>query len=101
MLEGEAYLKLVGFQLRDYLINLPTSDYDIEVFGLGDISRVERLLSRFWLYKGCRKELRCSKSLKGVKNWVLRILRIILLMPEGTLEDNKGLGRNWKQLRGL
>ena len=43
----KAKMIIVGGATRDYFLELPSKDYDIEVYGLGDIQKLEEVLLEF------------------------------------------------------
>jgi len=47
---------VVGGSVRDYFLNLPIKDYDIEVYGLDSLFELEKILSRYGKVKAVGKK---------------------------------------------
>ncbi len=58
-----ARMVLVGGCVRDYFLKLPVKDYDIEVYGLDSLDRLEAILKRFGKVKAVGKSFGILKFL--------------------------------------
>ena len=64
-----AKMVLVGGSVRDYFLDIPIKDYDIEVYGLKDLETLEEILSAFGKVKEVGKSFGILKLLHEGKEY--------------------------------